>query len=161
MFAELIGFMTGQSAEWWTALGTWAIFIATLLLGLIALGQISSAREENRITQTLIACGQYDTSTVIFESCKKIMAAKDAGTLVTDAYALRQEILTVLNFLDALAIGVQQGLYKKDLVKDHMQPIMARHISELIRSPVGTASTCTEEYFTRLLALHDEWAAHR
>jgi hypothetical protein len=159
MACDVIRYLAGQSADSWVAVWTFALFGATLLLGLIALSQISEGRKENRITQTLLACGQYDTSPVIFECCRTLMKAKDDGRLEADAFALRLELLTVLNFLDAIAIGVQQKLYVKKLVKAHMQAIIARNVREYLLSPVGKISGCTPEFYERLLALHHEWEA--
>lgn len=158
MTCSLISYLSNQSADSWTAIWTALLFFATVGLAIIAWVQIAAARRENRLTQTLIACGLYDTNQVIFSACQTIMKAKDAGTLERDAYSLRLEILTVLNFLDAIAIGVSQGMYVKELVKEHMSGIMARHVRELINSPVGAASGCNAEYYPRLLALNAEWS---
>ena len=87
------------------------------------------------------------------------MKAKDEGRLEADAHHLRLEFLTVLNFLDAIAIGVKQKLYDKDLVKDHMQAIIARNIDDYLDSPAGRKAGCTQEFYGRLIALHKEWIA--
>jgi hypothetical protein len=103
---DLIKFLTWQPAESWTAFWTGALFAATAGLAAIAWFQIAAARKENRLTQTLIACGLYDTSSVIFECCRTLTAAKDNGQLHQNPSKFSLEILTVLNFLDGIAIDV-------------------------------------------------------
>jgi len=40
----------------------------------------------------------------------------------------------VLNFLDAIAIGIEQGLYIEGLAWDHLDTIVKRHVKRLIDS---------------------------
>lgn len=156
---DLINFLTWQSAESWTAIWTGALFVATASLAAIAWIQIAAARRENRLTQTLIACGLYDTSSVIFECCRTLTKAKDSGELQLDPGRFKLEILTVLNFLDGIAIGVSQKMYVKDLVKDHMSAIMARQVADLLSESVGPKVDCSPEHFTNLVALNNEWSS--
>jgi len=151
-----------QSPESWTAIWTFFVFVATGGLAIIAGWQIIAARVENRKTQTLEACGRYDTDPIIFDCHKKLIVAKnykkrDDAALVARASELRLEVLTILNFLDAIAIGVQQGLYIKDLARDHISPIVRKHVAEFVEGGVLEAMDCPIESYKALIALDREW----
>ena len=131
---------------------------ATTALAVVAYFQISAARKENRQTQTLLACGQYDTSQLIFDCVKTIRKALENKTLRRKAKAHRREIITVLNFLDAIAIGIEQKLYVESLARGHLEAIVKRHVSELIDSGITEAADCPRENWSRLIKLRDEWS---
>jgi hypothetical protein len=152
----------GTNAEIYTAIFTGLLFLATGALAAIAWVEISSARDENRQTQTLLACGRYDTDPIIFACHKRLVEAKNFElkndeALLAKAVSLRLEIITVLNFLDAIAIGVRQRLYIKNLVRDHLSPIIRRHVAELIDSGVLEALETSRDCFKMLIALDQEW----
>lgn len=148
----------GNTAEIWTAIFTAFLVLATAALAVIALMQIRAAREENRGTQTLVACGNYDLNEVIFSSHRTLLKAKDEGRLLTDARALRLEITNILNFLDAIAIGIDQKLYVEDLAYNHLHAIVAKHIRELIDSGVAEKAGCSKENYATLLTLNGRWS---
>ena len=148
----------GLVAEAWTAIGTILIALATFLLAIVAYWQIAAARFENRKTQTLLACGQYDTSPLIYHCLKRVRAAKDNGSLKSEPTKLRREIITILNFLDAIAIGIEQNLYIEDLAYDHLEGIVKTHVSDLIDSGVTDAAGCPKSQWQRLIDLRDRWS---
>lgn len=147
----------GLAAESWTAIGTFVIALATFVLAGVAFVQITAARKENRKTQTLLACGQYDTSRLLYRCVKKIRAAKDDGSLRKNAANYRREIITILNFLDAIAIGIEQDLYIEGLAYDHIEGIVKTHVSDLIDSGVTDAAGCPRVQWQRLIDLRDKW----
>jgi hypothetical protein len=154
----------GLTAEGWTAIGTLLIALrtivlaaATIILVFVAYRQITAARTENRKTQTLLACGQYDTNPLIYHCLKRIRGAKDSGTLENDAKKYRREIITILNFLDAVAIGIQQNLYIEELAYDHLEGIIKIHVSDLIDSGITDAAGCPRVQWQRLIDLRDKW----
>jgi hypothetical protein len=140
------------------ALGTFVLAAATTFLVIVAYRQITAARTENRKTQTLLACGQYDTSPLMYHCLKKIRGAKDSGSLEKDAKKYRREIITILNFLDAIAIGIQQDLYIEELAYDHLEGIIKTHVSDLIDSGITDAAGCPRVQWQRLMDLRDKWA---
>lgn len=129
----------GSDAEIWIAIFTAMLVLATAALAGIAWQEIGSARNENRETQTLLACGRYDTDPIIFTCQERLVAVKsykkrNDAALIANADKIRQEALTVLNFLDAIAIGVSQGLYIEHLAREHLINIVRKHVAEFIDS---------------------------
>jgi hypothetical protein len=153
----LFELLADQSADSWVAVWTFCVFAATVALAIIAVNQIGAARTENRKTQTLLACGQYDTNQVMFDAQKVLARAKVSGELQRDPRKFRLEIMTLLNFLDAIAIGVKQDLYVNDLAREHMGRIARRHIRDLIESDVLGKIDCRPEYFNDLVELDKRW----
>jgi hypothetical protein len=158
----------GLSPEAWTAIGTLGIILATVALAAVTLAlvivgrrQIREVREENRRGMTLAACGNYDLNPIIYECTKRLSEAREAGELKTKARELRPQITTVLNYLDSIAIGIDQGLYIETLAWDHLHPIVSRHVKELIDSGVIEDAGLAKENFSRLLEMHRTWSRAR
>ena len=158
-------YLWGLNAESWTAIATFIIAIGTLALGgvtallvFVAYRQIRAARWENRKTQTLLACGQYDTNSLLYHCIKRIRAAQENNALKSEPKKYRREIITLLNFLDAIAIGIQQNLYIEGLAYDHLDGIIRTHVSELIDSGITDAAGCPRINWQRLVDLRDKWA---
>lgn len=147
-----------MSPDAWVAVGTFLLFFATLGLVMVAAWQINAARVENRKTQTLLACGNYDLNEVIYRCRKTLIEANDRGALMDEAKALRLDIQTVLNFLDAIAIGISQKLYDEALSREHLQAIVAKQVAELIDSGALEKTGATRDNYRHLLAMHTRWS---
>jgi hypothetical protein len=183
VFPELDAFLRWQSADTWLAVWTFILIFATLAIAGATLylahtvqGQIRSSREENafqiesaqtenRATQTLEACGRYDTDPVIYACQKKLVRIKggkkrDDAALKANSLLIRQEALIVLNFLDAIAIGVQQKLYIEDLARAHLINIVRKHVAEFIDSGFLEAIDCPRSSYDTLIALDNKWQSH-
>jgi hypothetical protein len=141
----------GKIAEIATAVANGGLFV-------VAWVQLAAARRETRETQTLIACGQYDLNENVFNSHREILKAKDAGTLEQDAHRLRLEITNVLNFLDAIAIGIEQKFYDDEVAYRHLKSIVSKHVNDLIETPILAKAGCTRDHYTSLIDLNARWA---
>lgn len=97
----------GLSAGGWTAI----LAAITLLLVATGLYQIVASRTENRKTQRLAICGSYDTSPNIYAAQIMLWEARMNGDLVQNTAKYRPQINCVLAHLDAVAIGIDRGLY--------------------------------------------------
>jgi hypothetical protein len=154
---EGVGEFWGLSANAWIAVGTVALAIATIALVVAALIQIRSLRAENRKAQTLAACGNYDLNPNVYESLQTLWAALESGELEREPRKFRPQRNTVLNFLDAIAIGIEQGLYIETLAWDHLEVIVRRHVKRYIDSGIVEKAGLEREDFVRLIDLRDRW----
>jgi hypothetical protein len=150
----------GLTAHGWTAAGTVALALATAFLATIALYQIRELRLENRKTQTLVACGNYDQNQVIFSCAQQIWQARDDGELQENPEKYCMEMITLLNFLDAIAIGIEQDLYIEDLARKHLKSIVQRQTEQLIDSGILEKAGIRKDAFQSLLRLRDRWLRH-
>jgi hypothetical protein len=158
---EGVGEFWGLTAHGWIAVGTLALAVATFALVLTAFIQIRSIREENKKTQTLAACSNYDLNPIIFECTRILLAAQDSGELATSPKKYRPQILTLLNYLDAIAIGIEQGLYIEELAWDHLETIVRWHVASLVDSGVMQGAGLERDDFRRLLDMRVRWSRAR
>ncbi|MBR1207093.1 MULTISPECIES: hypothetical protein [unclassified Bradyrhizobium] len=155
----------------WTAIGAMANVIysgLTLFLVIFAYVQITSARSEARINRTLAVCDRYDLDPQLDAFCRKIAAARDNGDLEKNPRSYRLDMCSILNYLESMAIGVERGLYDKEVVRDYMEPILRGYVQEFIKSgllerakpiePVHDDVLNTEQYFSGTIKLDKEWA---
>jgi hypothetical protein len=66
----------------------------------------------------------------------------------------KSDALTVLNYLDGIAIGVEQRLYVEELANDHLQPIVKSHLNEII---IKRPTLVNKADFDRVCALNERW----
>jgi hypothetical protein len=151
----------GLTAEGWTAVGTMLLGAATLSLVAVGYFQLRSVRAESRKSRTIEVCNRYDIEPVLDKSLRAVAVAKDSGDLAKNPQKYRLDVDNILNFLESIAIGVEQGLYDKDLVKDYMQPIMRRHVAELIESGIAKAISAGPNDFKALEKLDKDWTGYK
>lgn len=160
MSCDLIEFLTKQSAESWTAVWTFALVGMTGILAWVAYVQIGAARTENRQTQTLLACANYDLNQVLYNCQEAIGDARRSGLLQAEAEFLSLQIKTILNFLDSIAIGIDQDLYVDDLAYSHMHKIIEGQVAELMAPEILEKINCTVADFSHLANLNARWKAN-
>jgi hypothetical protein len=124
--------LLGLTAEGWVATGTFALAAATAVLVGVGVFQIRSAREETKKSRTLEACDRYDRDAVLYNCLKRLANAKASGELTAAPTKFRPEVSTLLNYLDSLAVGIAQGLYIEELARDHVEPILKRHVDQFL-----------------------------
>jgi hypothetical protein len=113
----------GLTAEGWIAVGTVSLAAFTAILVAVGIYQILGVRKENKKTQTLAACGNWEQNPNIYDALQKLWAASESGELEREPRKFRPQLNVVLNFLDAIAIGIEQGLYIENLAWDHLESV--------------------------------------
>jgi hypothetical protein len=158
----------GLSAHGWTALGTVALVLATMALAGVTLGlliaglrQIRAIREENRKSATLHICTCYETNPVIARAVRVLWKARLRDDLEKNAKRYRPHFVVLLNYLDGIAIGVEQGIYIEDLAWDHMEAIVAVNVRSYIDSGIIERAGMFKENYGSLLKMRDRWAEAR
>jgi hypothetical protein len=99
------------SAEAWLALGTWILAGITFGLVVGALHHVGAIREENKKLSTLQICNCYDTNPVIAGAVDILWQARLSEDLERNPKRYRPQLVILLNYLDGIAIGIEQGLY--------------------------------------------------
>ncbi|MBL8557945.1 MAG: DUF4760 domain-containing protein [Hyphomonadaceae bacterium] len=107
-----------------TAWATVGLLIATLVLAVVAGYQIHTLRAENRRERTLSVCMKYDSDSVIVESTRSLRRARNSGDIRAKTSKFRSEIVSLLNYLDLIAIGIRRGLFSEEIARDHMESIV-------------------------------------
>lgn len=156
-------------ANFWVAFWTFALFLSTTALVLVGWQQISSIRSQNaeqmnaqRIEsikwKTIEACNIYDFDPIIHECLIKTFQHTQKNLDDHQKKDLKVYVTSILNYLDGIAIGLDQGVYDEDIVKDHMQYIFKLHVSQYLSSREVAKSYGLEiDHFTHLVSLDAKW----
>ena len=146
-------------ANLWIAIGTIGLFFATVGLAFVGWYQIGHLRREAKKWRTIEACEVYDRDPILHASLKemrKYRLQKRSGIIPTDD--IKVEVISVLNYLDGIAIGVIEGLYLEKIVKDHLGSIMASHVEDHLSSPDAKSFfEVQEKNFEHLVSLNKKW----
>jgi hypothetical protein len=126
---DLVGLL-GLATPDWTVYWTAATAFATAGLGFVAWYQIREIERQQRGWETLRVCNQFDLDPTLVETRKRLSAAWKGKTDPKEE--LEFDLRTLLNFFDAIAIGLDQGFYKEDVVQAHLQRIMLDYRSNLL-----------------------------
>ena len=136
----------GLSVAGWTAIGavaTIALALATIAVAWVAGYQISAARaeaaaarDEAKRQRTLEVVSRYDHDPVLDRALRRMARARDSGRLFTDARTYRTDVIAVMNYFEAIAIGLKQDIYILEMVRDYMEPVFRSHIGWKPKSTV-------------------------
>jgi hypothetical protein len=147
----------GHVPEFWIAAGTIVLAGATIALILIGMGQISAIKRQNRRWQTLAACDRYNYDPIMDACLSKLRDAKKEGRFKDHEKDFRLEITTVLNCLEGIALGIYQGLYIEELVRDHLQGVLIDHVDEYLTDGMPGKVEFETRDFPYALALAARW----
>jgi hypothetical protein len=128
------------------------------VLAWVAWYQIGAARDEAKLNRTLAACDRYDLDPVLDARSRRLAEVRDAGDLQGKVKAYRLDIFSILNYLESIAIGIEQGLYDENLVREYMEPIFVGCVEEYISSGVLQALDYAPTDFAKSAALCKKWS---
>lgn len=142
------------------ALGTLILALATAVLVWVGVAQIIAAREEGKRSRTLTACDRYDTDPVLNGSLRRLAAARRASEAKFEAEGIvyRSDIATLLNYLDSLAVGIMQGLYIEEIVRDHNGPIIRHHVAQFLVDGKPKVFGLNPDNYRPLRDLYEKWS---
>lgn len=166
-------FLTGSGPDilsplgiwfWMTHTNPWAAIqgIALLLAAAIAWHQIGSLRREQKNWETLKACERYESDQVITQCLIALRAARRDNKLTAEPIQYSLEMSTILNYLEGIAIGVEQGFYNRKIVRDHLETIMVKHVGEFLGPPLRAVMLeGNPDYYSSLEEILKSWKKRR
>jgi hypothetical protein len=119
--------------------------------------------ERERKWATVKACDRYSDDPIIFAVARRIWDVSQQGTDYTDLGKIdRFDIAVLLNYLEGMAVGVTQGIYIEDIIKDHFMPVIDKAVRVFLKGESGASWKAKEallpkEAFPRLLTMHTKW----
>jgi hypothetical protein len=158
MAAEHASTFLGLTAEGWTALSTFVLAALTCILVGVGIFQIRSIRAEAQRSRTLEMCDRYDCDPVLDLCLRRLSEARRTGELQKEPEAYRPDIATLLNYLDSLAVGIEQGLYIEELARDHVEPIVKRHVKQYFGRDAIQIDWLEAANYERLVKLENRWS---
>jgi len=136
---------------------------------LSAENQIQSARNEAKINRTLIVCDRYDTDRLLDHAARRLSEAVDDKSLEREPDKYRYDLESLLNYFETISIGVKKGLYDEDIVRDQLERVFLRKVSQyLVARTADGASIATkanvadgkraEEEYEETMNLYRKWS---
>ncbi len=156
--------------KWVTAIATAIGSAATIGTAIIAwvqlakLGaQIRQASEQDRRGHTLDACQRFEKDILLKRAMRNLFRATDNGT---DYTKLTEEnvfdALTILNYLDGIAMGIEQNVYIEQLARDYLESTVHKAVKAIIKGEPGegwkaSKKLVSAEDFVPLCNLYAKW----
>lgn len=148
---------TNKTAEWITAISTVVLAVGTFGLALVGIGQIRVLAEQQRKWTTLQACDRYDSDPVL--NMARDVVCRHVNGVAQTSLDLNHAALRLLNYFDAIAIGIDQNLYRDELAKDHLGNIVFGKLEQLrsiddskvkeLLAALGTDFSCLDKMVIR------------
>lgn len=136
--------------------------LATIGLLIVGWRQITAARNEARGWQTLAACERYESDIVLDRCLRRLLQGNESGKLKTEPATYRIDVTTILNYLDGIAIGIEQYLYDESIVRDHLEPIVRWYVSNYLEAKFAESMDINpKEDYQRLMDLCERWSKDR
>jgi hypothetical protein len=123
--------------------------------------QLWALRRDQRAWKTLEACDNYDFDPVLNDVLSKLRDARDAGDLADNPRPLRMEATVLLNYLEGIATGLEQGFYNARVVRDHLEPIFRDHVSEFLEPEMARRMEIDTRAYSKLKSLIAKWDSQR
>lgn len=106
--------------------------VATVFIAVAAFAQLSEIGRNQRRRDTLQACDRYDSDTVIVDAHRCLSKFYEEKEVDNDG--VMNSFSTLMNYFDSIAIGIEQGLYIKEIVEAHLSNIMCSVVDEFMSS---------------------------
>lgn len=138
---------------------SWNALTSMATLGLLAVGyrQIRGIRDEALRERTLEACNQYDTNAIIHSTRRRLRVAQENGAMVAAPRKYRFDVITLMNYFDSIAIGIEQGLYLRELAQDHLEHILLKHVGEYLTEDMAKKLDIDLNDYRHVLKLKTRW----
>jgi hypothetical protein len=150
----------------WTAAATIGLFVATVALAVatVYLGHTASvelrdtrddnrsARVEQKIERTVAICVRYEADIMLVESVRRLRA-EPAEPI--EEYA--HDINLLLNYLDTIAIGLEEEIYEERRARKFMENILVSQCERFLNERVLSTIGLEMEHFDALQCLYEKW----
>jgi hypothetical protein len=138
----------------WIGLGT---SVGTVALVAVGWWQIHSLRRENKLERTLLACCRYESDPTIEGAVHELHKAWEEKLVQSDPSKYGHNINLLLNYLDTIAIGIEQKVYDEILARDYLESIVSKHVERYLNISVIDKIDCRISDYNRLRNLATRW----
>ena len=135
--------------------------LATIAIAVTACAQLPAMLKAQKQRATLDACDRYDIEPMIVYA-HRIMRAYYNYNEDVDKNKLHNSVITILNYFDSIALGIDQGLYIKKIVKAHLSQIIIDHIEWAMdeKREHHLARSDMDDSHNYLMKIYDDWKKH-
>lgn len=134
--------------------------IGTVSTAWIAQQQIHQANRQQKGSKSLEAAERYETDAILDAALRRIRETQLKPRRLRNRTQLRIDIVTILNYLDGIAIGVKQGFYDEKIVRGHLDAIVKDHYTEFLSpeaSDYAREIGYGLEWWPELVKLEKKW----
>src|ERR1700678_316305 len=157
-----------MSADWVTAISTAILAVATVVLVIVAISQLSGLRKQldqsavqelRRNTVEIVSRVEGDP---LLRGAYEAVEAKIVGTTdYTGTTACKSQTNPILNYFEQLAIGIAQCVYEEKMARDYLQEYLKQAVEIWL---IGESSTLkapermfAQDDFVQLRELYNKW----
>jgi hypothetical protein len=128
--------------------------------------QIKIQGEREKKWHTVDACERYSTDPILHRVTKQIWENSSNGTDYTNCNSLDHNIIQLLDYLDSIAVGIEQDIYDEYIVKSNLEEVVYKAVKVFIkgesgciheRSWIAGKSLCGEKEYPFLSKLYKKW----
>jgi hypothetical protein len=145
----------GLKAEEWTALATVLLAVLTLFVVIVGWIQLRSVRKDAKKERTIAVCDRYDYDPILDGSARRLSAAGTSVNRNDPAY--QSDVSQVLNYCDAISIGIAQGIYIELLARDYLEDIILEYVQIFLGPSAPAIPGIDRENFPVLMDLATRW----
>jgi hypothetical protein len=139
-------------------IATAALAAITFLLVAVGTWQALAIRKESRLERTLVACNRYEADVVVERCVRRLRSARTNERFAADPKAYQHDVIMVLNYLDTIAIGVQQRLYDENLAYDHTSTIVQFYFETYLSPEMAKQVGIVPREYDRLCRMAQRWS---
>ena len=149
-----------QDTAFWTKLLFWAttlLGLTTALTILVGVVGLFLSRTEAIKWKTLDICNEYDSNEIYVKSADVIHTWFEQLDYEKANWSeLNRPAKNILNYLDGIAIGVKQRVYNREIVVDHLGPILKKQVDRLLSEHAAAKLKLPRDDFACLIAFREE-----
>lgn len=167
-----------QDPSWVAALAACATTVLVFLIMIIVAAQLGGIKtqlkagvkhsrenaEAQRRRATVEAVRRYETDPQLRGAIQAIWAKTKQGTDYTPLQEGDEfHVITVLNYFDGIASGIEQGVLVEDIAKDQLRFVLDKAVKAMLKGQSGDtwiAETplAPDENYETLLKLQNRWS---
>lgn len=152
----------GLTSDIWLVLIGGLNACITIFLILVGWRQLVQLRRENRKWHTVEYVNRYDNDPILHECLKRLGEARRNQTLIDMNGSLKTEAATVLNYIDGLGVGIEQGLYVEPIARDHLRPIVIHTVKTYLQDErVAKGLGVDREHYKAAIRLMESWSSEQ
>lgn len=147
------------TARFWDTFFGGVTAASTFALAIVAWHQLHKISDNQRRWSTLQACDRYDSDPIIVEQQRLLrrVLKNDRGVGDTD---VRFALNTLLNYFDAIAIGIDQKLYLDEIANMHLGQIIKNWFDRLAQTrnmTIKNELTTIKSDYKKLCQMYENW----
>jgi len=128
--------------------------------------QLKIQGEREKKWHTVAACERYSSDPILHDVTKSIWKKSNNGSDYTGYTDLDHDIIQTLDYLDSLAVGIEQDIYDEVIIKDNLKEVVYKAVKVFIKGEPGNLAgrdwitgkaLCTKEEYPFLSRLYNKW----